>query len=68
MVPARDERMCCSSTSAAAKFAQSYSPAALIKAAQDPTADKNGNGIPDIEESKTASKAPGTGLIVDRSA
>jgi len=62
--------MCCSSSSAAAKFAQSYSPAALAKAAADPTADKNKNGIPDIEENKTtaASKAPGTGLIVDRSA
>lgn len=62
--------MCCSSSSPAAKFAQSYSPAGQIKALTDPIADKNRNGIPDIAESKTAAagKAPGTGLIVDRSA
>ena len=59
--------MCCSSCSAAAKFAQSYSVAALLKAAQDPTADKNKNGIPDQAEKNAAQagKAPGTGLLLD---
>ena len=59
--------MCCSSCSAA-KFAQSQSLAALLKAALDPSADKNKNGIPDAAEKKAAAAAPGTGLVVDRSA
>ena len=62
--------MCCSSSSPAARFAQSYSIAALLKAAIDPTADRNHNGIPDKDEkaAAAASKAPGTGLAVDRRA
>jgi len=59
----------CSSCSAAGKFAQSYSLAALLKAAQDPAADKNKAGIPEGEKNAArASTAPGTGLVVDTSA
>ena len=61
--------MCDSSSSPAAQFAQSHSIAALLKAALDPAADKNRNGIPDKDEKATpAAKAAGTGLVVDRSA
>jgi len=60
----------CSSCSAAGKFAQSYSLAALLKAAQDPAADKSKNGISGIAEKNAAQagKAPGTGSVVDTSA
>ena len=70
-MPAGDVFMSsCSSSSPAAKFAQSYSLAALLKAAQDPAADKNKNGIPDGGEKNPvqAGKTPGTGIIVDKNA
>jgi len=62
--------MCCSSSSPAAQFAQSYSPSAMVKAMQNPMADKNHNGIPDIDEKKAsvATNAPGTGVLIDKSA
>lgn len=63
--------MCsCSSSYPAAQFAQSQSLAALLKAAQNPAADKNKNGIPDGNEKAAApaGKAPGTGRLLDTSA